>query len=273
MDDMWMTISGSFGQLQLGEHDSAPMMMVTGYQGSWATQTYNLAFERGEIVPAPSGFGNAGPQFGVREDLGDSDDPKITYMSPRFGGFQIGGSYMRDAGAASESATTSQVPNAGIQDFYAFAANFSQKVGGMTVGFAAGYLQNYSGAIGDDIKGYVAGLSIASGPFKVAFGVNSNDDPTVGAGSVDGISYDAGIGYTSGAHRFGVAVFKGQTAADTTVTGDDESSTFWFSHRMGIGPGVQWDNAIGWTDWDGEGTGATEDQNGWGAATSIQINF
>jgi len=281
MDDMWMTISGSFGQILLGEHDGASMKMVTGYQGSWATALRNLPFERGEIVPAPSGFGNVGPNFSTRNTLSDSDDPKVTYISPRFGGLQVGASYMRDAGRTSTDTTTSQTPNAGAQDYYAFAANFSQNVGGAKLGVAGGYLQEFTNAIGDTQKAYVAGLTVESGPFKIAFGFNRQDDPTVtnaagqasGAASKDGQSYSVGTRYKSGAHSFSVAVFKGETAADTTVAGDDESTTLWFSHSLALGPGVKITNALGHTNWDGEGSGVAEDQSGWGASTSVKVSF
>ena len=145
-DETYITISGSFGQLRLGGADNSAMSMVTGYQGSWATSVaHNLAFERAEIVPNPrGGYSNRGPGFGVREDLGDADDPKITYFSPRFGGFQIGGSFAKDVGRKDPDSPINQHPGR-TENLFTVSANFDRKFGDFRLGIAGGYLQDEPG--------------------------------------------------------------------------------------------------------------------------------
>ena len=278
-DETYITISGSFGQLRLGGADNSAMSMVTGYQGSWATSVaHNLAFERAEIVPNPrGGYSNRGPGFGVREDLGDADDPKITYFSPRFGGFQIGGSFAKDVGRHDPDSPINQHPGR-TENLFTVSANFDRKFDGFRLGIAGGYLQDEPGVTATEKtpgirKAYVGGLLVESGPFKAAFGVNINEDPNLGLNNTDGAGYDVGVRYTMGSHGFGLAYFWAEVEGNSAIAGDDESATLWLTHAYAMGPGVRWLSTLGWTDWDDETAEARLENDGWGMMTSIRLDF
>ena len=117
--------------------------MVLGYQGSWATSVgLNLNFDVDELVPEPSGFNLR--RTGVRLDLSDSDNNKVTYISPRFGGFQIGGSYARDVGSGinADAEVAQPVSTTSAEDWYSIAANFDRKFGNFRIGVAVGYVDD-----------------------------------------------------------------------------------------------------------------------------------
>lgn len=283
-DETWLRFSGSFGQVIMGGRDNAAMLMVTGYQGSWATGVaHNMAFDRPEIVPQPAGFTLAGPAFGVREDLSDADDPKITYVSPRIGGFQIGASYAKDTGRVDPDAPVDQsATGAGYEDFMAIAANFDQKFGDFRVGVAVGYLQDkpnttttQAQGTDDTRKAYVAGVSLETGPFKVSVGYNNNDDPAVvSTGSTDGDAWDIGARYRMGPNAFSIAYSTASVKGSTATPGDDEVDDVWVSYSRTLGPGVAWRTSAGWVDWKGEGSaGGAADNDGYGLMTSLRVNF
>ena len=278
MDEHSIYFRGGFGELRLGEDDGAAQLMVTGYQGSWATSNgLNLAFDRAELVPAPAGFNNAGPAFSVRQDLADGDDTKITYITPKFGGFQIGASYARDMSSTSD-APIDQTATAGFEDWYSIGANFDRKFGNFRLGIAGSYLQMDSpigSALGSkDPIGYGGGVLVEFGPVRIAGGFSVVEEwfPTA-ATSNEGESFDIGVRYSFGAHKIGLAYFTGQTDAAVATAGEDESSTTWVTHSMSIAPGVTWKNTVSFSDWDGEGAAATTDNDGWGAATHVTLNF
>jgi hypothetical protein len=101
------------------------------------------------------------------------------------------------------------------------------------------------------------------------------DDPSSAAASAsqDGNGFSAGIKYTAGAHKYSLTTFTGKISADPTVTGDDESTSYMLAHSYAISAGVTWYNALVVSDWDGEGTGATQDQSGMGVHSSVKFSF
>ena len=55
IDEHWMRISGSFGEIRLGSGDAAAQAMTTGYLGTWATGVgQNLAFDTGRRTASTS---------------------------------------------------------------------------------------------------------------------------------------------------------------------------------------------------------------------------
>jgi hypothetical protein len=278
-DESWVSVSGTFGQVIMGSHDLAAMKMVTGYQGSWNTPVaHNLPFDRGQMVPTPTtGFSNAGPNFSTREDLSDSDQPKITYISPRMGGFQVGGSWTKDTGRTDPDNAVA-ASSTSTEDLWSVAANFNGSSGKLKFGVALGYMQDSPGTTDraknpQERKAYVGGVKVDSGPFRVSAGFNINDDPNASAANTDGLGYDFGVKYSAGKNAFSVSWFHGSIEGESATSGDDSSSTLWFGHSYKMGPGVAFRTTVGWVEWDGEGSAALESADGVGLMTSIKVSF
>ena len=91
IDEYSISVSGSFGNIILGGTGGAPVKMLTGLSGSWATGVgENLNFDNAWVPGA-----QPGPlHYNVRHSrLDTGDGEKITYISPKFGGFQVGLTY------------------------------------------------------------------------------------------------------------------------------------------------------------------------------------
>jgi len=274
VDDAWLSMSGSFGELVLGETDGASSKLAIGQMGDWATGVYSMAFERANIVPAPSGFSAAGPGFSLRGTLGDGDDPKTTYITPVMNGWQGGISFMKDVAKGANSIQAQTTTNASGENWLSLGLKYSGKMGKSKIGLGFGYGTVTIPSLGDEKTMVMAGGNIENGPWKVALGMHAQDDPlSVTGASTDGQSWSAGIKYTSGAHKYSLTTFHGKIAADPTVAGDDESTSYMIAHNYAVSPGVKWMNALVVSDYDGEGTGATEDHKGMGIHSSVKFSF
>ena len=91
IDEYFLSVSGTFGRIILGGTGGAPVKMLTGLSGSWATGVgETLSFDNAWVPPAHPGGLHYYLQHS-RLDTGDAD--KVTYISPKFGGFQVGATY------------------------------------------------------------------------------------------------------------------------------------------------------------------------------------
>jgi len=274
VDDAWLSLSGSFGELKLGETDGVQNTIARGQMGDWATGVYSMAFERANIVPNPSGFANQGPGFAIYAGLDDGDDPKTTYITPVMNGFQAGISYMKDVGKGANSITSQSSTGSG-ENWYAVAMKYTGKMGKSSIGLGLAHGAATYPTLGDEKSYIMAGGNVENGPWKVGLGFATVDDPgsTSTYTSSDGQGWSAGIKYTSGAHKYSLTTFHGKIAGDPSAAGDDESTSYMLAHNYAVSAGVTWMNALVVTDWDGEGTGATQDQKGMGIHSSVKFSF
>jgi hypothetical protein len=176
VDDAWLSLSGSFGELKLGETDGVQSTIARGQMGDWATGVYSLSFERANIVPNPSGFANQGPGFGIYEALDDGDDPKTTYITPVMNGFQAGISYMKDVGKGANS-ITGQSSTGSAENWYSVAMKYTGKVGKSSIGLGLAHGAATYPVLGDEISFIMAGGNVANCRWKVAIVMFSTDDP------------------------------------------------------------------------------------------------
>ena len=135
IDEYFLSIAGSFGQIILGGTGGAPVKMLTGMSGSWATQVgRNLNFYSAEWT------GSAGGSFytlqHIRLDTGDAE--KISYISPKLGGFQVGLTYSPGARNGDGDDNKRIDAEANRHDGYEAAVSYSGKFGDVGFGVGAG---------------------------------------------------------------------------------------------------------------------------------------
>ena len=94
IDEAFMTISGSFGSIKIGQSDTAAKGMTTGLQGTWASNVgENLAFNTSKLFSRQNqGSIEARGTPAAQMDL-NSDGEQISYTTPSFGGFQVAVGY------------------------------------------------------------------------------------------------------------------------------------------------------------------------------------
>ena len=239
IDEYFLSVSGSFGQVILGGTEGAAVKMLTGYTGSWATGVgESLSFDDAWIPTATAHPALFETLRHSRLSLGDGE--KITYISPKLGGFQVGASYEPRVANNDDNARVNAETDR--HDAIHMAAGFSGKFGDVGFGAGAGLLSaqgsNGSGTPNaEDAKAWiVAGRLDFGGGFRTAFGYKKTEDP----GSARGYLVDLGVRFVSGPNSFSVTGMYGEM--DDTAA---RHTKMMASYARAMGPGVKWHvNAI-----------------------------
>jgi len=275
IDEHWMRISGSFGEIRLGSHDAAAQAMTTGYLGTWATNVHlNLGFDTSDWISNPAAVGAS--TVG-RVDL-TSDGEAVSYFTPRFAGFQVGVSYIP---SADEDVNNQRALSGGNADHegWSLGLNFNKKFGSVGVGIAAGYnWMDESTAGQEDPKVWGVGGRVDFAGFRIAVSwVDRDDQKTAGVTSAAGQeTLEAGIRYTFGPNAVSLVHLSAETTASSNATGDgDEAKVTWLAYRRTLGPGVTWGVSAIFADFDDAAAGAAAGTSNSGEAlvTSINVRF
>lgn len=240
IDEVYVNVSGSFGQLRLGQDDSVGWLMLAGYSGSWATQVgQNLSFDSNEWVP---GVGASAPWLLPIVSL-DGDPERVSYISPRISGLQVGVSY---------------TPNKTTHDDWQFARtdaihneitgaiNFTGKFGetGVGGGFVYQTAKQAEGSMADDPKEWAAALRVDFGPARVAAAYRDIAKTRR--------IYDVGVRYKMGANSFSLTYANGQ-AHKSAAPGKRTAAMLSYARQLGAG--VKWYASLIHTDGGNKNTG------------------
>ena len=260
IDEMFLAISGSFGQLILGPTENAPVKMLTRFTGSWATNVgWNQTFNSHSFV-GPAVGGGAAFHTMQQPQIASGDQEKVTYISPKFGGVQVGFSYTPNE---DEDSHTNTDTDARMHDGIAGAISYSGKFSGVGVGGGIGYSNMQgAGSAEDQTRWGAAGSLDFGGGFRVAVAYKANTSPATAEGYV----VDAGARYIAGANSFSLSGSVGENE-----TSGAEYRTFVGSYRRTLGPGVRMFGSMIWND-SASGNGVTE-RSGLAAVTGIFVGF
>ena len=265
VDEYFLSVSGSFGQIVLGGTAGAPVRMLTGITGSFATgvgETLNFDNRWVPTAHPPGGGGLFNHLQHVRLDTGDAE--KLTYISPKFGGFQVGLTYSpnrtNDDSWARNNAET------GVHDGLEGAVSYGGKFGDVGFGVGAGmtaYQGPNDGSSGDLSDWLVAARLDFGGGFRVSVAhkrVTNDDDATQSQLT------DAGVRYVAGANSFSLTGSVGEmdegSASHTAIMG---------SYARSLGPGVKIHTNLLWNDT--ENVAGTAQNSGVASITGIKVVF
>ena len=162
-DEQYVYIRGGFGTLRFGDKEGAVKELA---------------------VTAPIGFGSGGfdGNYGDYllsdtvnttylldpEDQLNSDQTKITYLTPEFSGFQAGIHFTPSSDGEGKSGAERTADDGGdYENMVGVAANYAADFGGFNVLVGAGYLFGEAVDGGDDYKAYDVGLNVGFGGFTV----------------------------------------------------------------------------------------------------------
>jgi predicted porin len=275
IDEHWMRISGSFGEIRMGSMDDAAMAMTTGYLGTWATNVgINPAFDITDWVNNPA---TVSTSTVARVDS-SSDGEHISYFTPRMAGFQVGASFIpskaEDTNGARELNATDDT------DGYSIGVNYVTKFEGASIAAAFGYGTNKESTAGlSDPEVYGMGITVSSGPFKVAASYVDLDDQTNAAGVTQNAgqeTFELGARYTMGANRFSVGYQAAEAKASAGSAADgDEHTALVLSYSRTLGPGVSFLLSGIWADFDDGLINAPSGNSnqGTGLVSGISIRF
>ena len=272
VDEANVFFEGNWGRLELGDQDGAEDVMLYG-------GTNNLVANGGYDGGAASFFDFNGVSASSPDMAGDTGDAtKITYFTPRFGGFQVGVSYTPDDDHNfTESLASADGTN---EHHFGLAANYVESFNGVDVavggsivtadqeGGTAAVPQSATNAAdraglqttglslasvnailpsdavassaANDEEGYHVGFNISYSGISFGASHGDNGDSNVASGS----SADAGqwwelaVGYKTGPWAAHAGYFHGEQDPGGGAS-DDETDFFTLGVNYVIAPGLR----------------------------------
>jgi predicted porin len=232
----------------------------------------------------------------------DNDSGKITYISPRFAGFQLGASFIPEyeGGGDNNSALTAPASgdlarNNGINNGAAAGLNYKNTFGGFGVQGSFGY--QYGDVAADDLTGgdddihawnLGAQVSYAGFSFGGAYHNATGDNGTITGGranQINGSSWTVGAAYEFGPYTVGLGYMTGTNNRTSGVGGSTRLDQMALSGSYALGPGVKLVGALFAYDYDEEERPAVpvgvdpntaedgSENDGYGFVTGIKLSF
>lgn len=290
IDESYLYVkSEKLGMVILGDENNAAYLM--------AVQEPNggISINHGDFTSQPQAPLVALPQqFDLNDTTidgtllryDDNDSGKITYMTPRFYGIQLGASYIPKfenggddnntisrcpSGAGSVPCNTTVNGNAtadrGIINGYAAAANYKEDFNGVGVQASAGLMggntppNQTNGTVrgSGDLFAWSTGLQVNFGGFSVGGSyANANGDKRTNE-SYDGYGYGLGAAYETGPYTIGINYYRGESegVSDRINGAKQYMDVYMLSGSYALGPGIRLVGGVFAWDADGENGTAT----------------
>lgn len=272
IDESYLIVKGSFGEINLGDENSAM------YKMHYAPTDYGITLNSGDqgdwaaigSTGGPSGSGYFRNPYGSTyiEPAAANDATKLTYYTPRFGGFQLGASYAPDA---NQDNNTTPNRDTVLSDMVTVGANFKGEFSGVSLGASAGYgtfLNAPTNA--EEPQAYNFGLTIGFGGFEVGGSYAKSEDNSNG---IDGDGYNIGVSYTTGPLGVSLSYFTGDREGLGTVANpESEQKTVHLSANYTLGPGVTAAATLGHAEFDSDTAGVGENEATY-LVTGIKLSF
>ena len=276
IDEHWMRISGSFGEIRMGSGDPAGQAMTTGYLGTWGTGVGQLlAFDTGDWItkPATVSAGTVG-----RVDL-SSDAEQISYFTPRMSGLQVGVGYVPSG--QEDVNNQRSLSGAADTDGWSFGVNYVGKFGGAGVGIAAGYAtatESTAGRSDPQVWAIAGRVDIAGGIRVQASYADKDSQDTLSTGLTAAAgqeTFEAGVRYMFGPNAMSLTYLNSETTGSVGATTADETEVMAIAYRRTLGPGVSWKVTAMFADYDdgAAGAAAANSNSGEALTTSISVRF
>lgn len=252
IDGSYLYSEGQFGRFELGSNDNVAVQM------HFAAPDVGFGINDSDIsdwVFNPSG-GDADSAFSSTFlYLGENVADKVSWLSPRFSGLQLGLSYIPEFERNNNAQPAEDLYNNG----YAISANYVKEFGGdVTLSLSAGYLaaDKPKGASTKGAEGYSFGAQLAYDALTVG-GSFAKTDGSGGAGtdssiSLDGSGFDIGVSYAFEPVTLSLSYYHGEVADSTATAGDSENDTVMLSASYEMGPGVSLIGSLFHTKFDAD---------------------
>jgi len=289
IDESYMFIKGSFGEVLIGSENSA------GYKMRYGPPNPGILGINSGTFSAWIPFSTGGDQL-FRGTLGttalevstNNDSQRITYFTPRFSGFQLGASYARDGEQDSSGAVDT---DGALHDIFDIGANYVNSFGDANVALS-GRWGTANDNDGSDSSIWSIGTQVGFSGFTVG-GAYAEQN---GAGVRNGRAWSAGVAYATGPWAIGVEYFNGKNRGNgdgeaasvgivggvpavipstlTPESGDEKLEQFLVQITYSVGAGVSVSAYGAWADFDDADGGVTKDDiDGFVIGTGIALSF
>ena len=280
-DKTYLFVQGGWGRAELGGNtDSSEALSVNTSRFASATGGVDGDFYRYLSANNPGGT-NAfivSPDLPIAEagvgatgaTANDEDATKVTYYTPRFSGFQAGVSYIPNSQATGVAA----INETGYENVWTGGVNYSGEFSGVGVKAAitgqTGDAKDQT-VIAEDLSAWDAGLNVSFSGFTVG---GSYGDWTDSLGTnTDAEYYDIGAGYASGPFSVSVTYLNSDVDAGVAGTDDDEFDNLSVGADYQLAPGLVPYIEASFFDFDSNGTGVANDNDGTVVLVGTELTF
>jgi len=278
IDEAFMTISGSFGSIKIGQSDTAAKGMTTGLQGTWISNVgENLAFNTSKLFSRQN-RGNivARATPASQMDL-NSDGEQISYTTPSFGGFQVAAGYApnnRETFDGQEGANS-----AFKDDIFDVGVRYMGKVGDVSfrVGGGMATANNNNVVNEEDDKQWMFGGSVRMASIQLAasYSMQESSNTLATENTPEVGTLELGIRAWMGPNQFSLAYSRSEVQSTRVALDGDEETVMILAMRRSLGKGIRWHNSLWYYNAeDGSPTkDSTTDNDGFAFTTGIRVGF
>ncbi len=268
VEESYVYFSGNWGRVNIGAEDGAAYLLQVAAPS--ADSNIDGLDPEFLFVNAPANF--AASTSYATDPSGDAD--KITFLTPKFNGFQVGVTYSPDISQelATENLAGAETDNdtGEFDSHYEIAARYDGEFNGVGVHFGAGYATasaedatgTATGTVGsDDLDEYNIAGKLSFDAFSIGAAYHETNNGIDTDGDVD--TFIIGGDYTSGAYRVGVSYLTSE--GEDATTGDDELDRLSIGAGYTYGPGMSFRGSVNFYEFDSDGDATDND------ATSILV--
>jgi len=256
-DEMNLYFSGGFGRLELGRQDGVVDTMVLD------------ATIIGAGTAGVDGDTDNQITAGNIADVGDST--KITYYTPRIGGFQLGASFTPDEGDGQSAALTGDDDPGDLETVIQGGVNWEGEFGGLETGLFAIGTMGEEETTGNDVVAWAGGGLIGFGglDFAASYGSSDYDD----GDEIDFLL--VGVRFGFGPARVGFHYERdwidGSPPEVLGAVDADDANIYVLSADVGLMPGVVLKGDVSYNDSD---PGAIDPgDETWAGVLAVQLNY
>ena len=258
-------LEGGWGRVELGGNNSAASTMrvdastlavaTGGINGDWVNFTNpagNTAIAGGAAFVTNS---ELQAEHGLTTSAGDESTynaTKITYYSPRWAGFQIGGSYTPDLNGRGQSPVRT---GALASDVFELGLGYETQFNDATKLAVSGTYLTGEGTT-QDIEGYNIGALLGIWGFNFAGSYGEWSDVAGGAVGDEADYWTAGVGYDMGAIGLSATYLD---STYETAGGDNEFENLVLGADYKLAPGLTPYAEVSFYEFDGVGAGSDND--------------
>ena len=264
IDETYGYFSGSWGRVNFGSEDGAAYLLQVAAPSADSNvdgmrvyiQTLNSdVWEDGDT--GASGFTSAFNSTFEYDNAPFQHDDKITYMTPKFNGFQAGVSYAPEQGQNAIGNNTAGMGFDDVagdfEDMFDVAARWDGEFEGFGISVGGGYVHAATevdaaaGTVGsDDLTSWDAGLNVVFSGFSLGGAYLRSDNGISGSNS-DTTTWLVGAGWDNGPYHVGASWMDrtDESSVTTAAAGVDlDSDRFTIGGGYTFAPGMSFRGAV-----------------------------
>jgi len=290
-EQSYLYFSGNWGRVNMGrENGAAYLLQVSAPSADANIDGMDADFSfYNRVGNVREDYKQAGPRAGGVDNRDQQYSDKVTYLTPKFNGFQAGVSYSPSyqtnvnsyaVGGTTQPGYFGMVANGNageLDNMWEGAARWDGEFSGVGIHAGAGYThassENGAALAGtafgsDSFKQYNGGLKLTWD----AFGLGANYIHDNGAADThgDNRTWVVGGDYTWGAYNFGVSYLDSKGEAGATA-GDDRLKRWTLGAGYTFGPGMKFNGSVGF--YNGDAAGAAADNDATVATIGTDVQF